>query len=403
MKTSLFRLGTTVLCGLLCLLSLHLIWTPPAVASLPVKYHSGGFKTPDFSRITLEDLRFADAGGFQLDGLSRQWRAGDSFASVMHLGDYGGRFTASLQQLGIGGRNTRLSHVGIVQRLTLSSLVTAIPSLERYRVQQVPPISELLRRYGYTWHPEATISQVLQTDSVKRLPLSALNLSRYSVSSIPGLAQTSLERFQGWQQVSINQVGGLARVPVSTFGQVISRYTAAPGPGQRTSYGEPDLKSPMISSVDIVYGPAEREALRTATGSDQSSFQAQCVGRSCPHFEVAHCWGGNCLQLNDPRLVGGIEGRQIVNGRYHKVRGGHLALGAVCGYQEPAGRFSYEILLGSREFKTVLVDQNEASGRVQFALYTRICDAILGCTAYCLGPIPLGPAGSYREGDRFLM
>lgn len=387
------------LSGLMLSASLYLP-QPVRAAPLPSTDY-GGAKIPDFNRITLNDLTLGNGGSIKLPGTVRRWQSGSPLSQVLRLGDYGGRFSASLKTLGVRGEQSRLSQIAVLDRLTLAELLQAIPALDRYGVSQIKPLVDLLGSRQISVLPRTTLSQVLQQyPALGQLPLRSINLSRYRADSIPGVLDVPLERFPGWQDIPLTQTP-LGRIPLTRLHQLLQRYTSAPG--RAPSYGtEPDIDSPLISMVDIVYGPAEQEAYRTATGSDQAGFQAACYGQSCPHFEVAHCFAGNCIQLQDPRLEGGIEGRQFINGRYHRVRGGLGPLGVVCGYQEPTGRFSYEMLIG-REFKVVLIDQDEALGTVQFGLYTQICDALLGCTGYCLGPIPLGPAGRYQEGEKFLM
>ncbi|MEO0825336.1 MAG: hypothetical protein AAFY67_06710, partial [Cyanobacteria bacterium J06642_9] len=210
--------------------------------------------------------------------------------------------------------------------------------------------------------PEAdlstTLADLLSTHSdLGQLQLGQLGeqLSQFAITDIPGLEAVPLQNLSDWQNSFIDQVPGLADVPLSQM----------PNPIEMAG---------VMGTVDVVYGPAERDRHNTISGSDQVGFSATC-DENCAHVELT----------GTPAL----HGKQWVSGKYQQVEGGFGILGVVNGGKEPTGRHPF-----GEVFKVSIWDVDESTGQASTALHFRICQRggflspDLGCTPYFLGPIP---------------
>lgn len=320
---------------------------------------------PDVGSISLGSLRLQTSGSFTaplevIEAVgydpSRSWYAGQSVADFMTLADFPG---ASLERLtlndieqltGIPVRGLRLSDLGLLSWQTIADVVAALPELARYRIADVPAIADVLRARGVSFVPENTLADILQERSLAALPLGTVDLSRYSLASLPGVEAVPFQSFSNWQRSSLDQVPGLSRVSLSTLFAQSTTSTA-------------------VALVDIVFGSAEKNRFYTVSGSYQEGFEVPCE-RDCAHIE-----------LGEPFL-----GWQWISGKYQQVRGGFGVLAVVNGGMEPTGRHPY-----GDDFKLVVWETDEASGTAEQALFFRICEDFLGCTPYFIGPVPWFP------------
>lgn len=343
-------------------------------------------KVPDWSKINWDALPAVQQAGYikiphnliSVFGYdpSRSWSAGQKSDSVVMLGDADDAFGMSSFSLksinAIAPLNQKLTllDLGLMQWQTPASLVKAIPSLGNLSVNSVPPLAKLFgQRYG-------TISQLISANPrIANQPLGKLDLSKYSIDSIPGLVTTPLGKFKSWQQSYINQVPNLSQVPFNKMPKPI------------------DSGLSVVGIASLVLGNAERGDAKVGT----DYFISGSVVRG-DRTSVRPCEGGkecSYLELGDFVTAGGLYGRRWVSGASQQVKGGYGFLAAVNGGKEPTGRLVY----GSG-FKVVLTGVSEPKATADFGLYFRICAKppfmAKTCTPYFIGPIPWIPV---KEND----
>ena len=313
---------------------------------------------------------------------SRTWQVGNSLAGITELGDFGGSFPYSLRGIasvaGFDEDRYRLSGLGrLLRNQTISDVVQAIPNLRTRQINEVAVIASLLSRSGVSFTTENTVADILRDASLAGLRLGGVDLSRYSSSSLPGIADVRLDSLRGWQTIRFSEIVGLGSLPVAS----LSRSLHQPQQHQNNSLQEPDMKGAIVQA-DIVFSSAEKKALRPVTGSYNEGFQVPCQQtKGCAHIELTdRCvFGEGCVQLAvDPRMTP-LRGKQWISGKYHKVIGGS---GLLIG-REPTGRHP----LGD-DFKMVLTDTDESRGHATFSAYFRLC-TVVGCTPYLVGPLPI--------------
>lgn len=366
-----------------------LILPMPSSADTPtITYSQGKYQTqaPDWSRITWGNLPPVQESGYltipnnliSVFGYdpSRSWSAGQKVDSVVMLGDADDAFKMSdfnlksLNAIAPSSNQLTLKDFGLIQWQTPKTLVKAIPSLGNLTLKQVPPLAALLSQNG--GFGNGRISQVVRSNpQIANLPLGKLDLSKYSIDSIPGLTKTQLGQFKSWQQSYINQVPGLNKVPFDKMPQPINS-----GVG-------------VVSIASVVFGTSERGDAKVGnnyfiSGSivrgDQTLPVACYQGQECSYMELGDFAGSE----------GSLYGKRWASGSSQQVKGGYGFLAAVNGGFEPTGRLVY----GSG-FKVALTGVNEAKGTADFGLFFRICARPpfmqKTCTPYFIGPIPWIP------------
>ncbi|MBD0362471.1 MAG: hypothetical protein ICV55_06800 [Coleofasciculus sp. C3-bin4] len=330
-----------------------------------------GAQVPDWSRITFDSLpEITSNGNFQADSNiinqlgynpSRQWSAGQEPEGVLSLGDFQDSF--QLQNLnldtiaaasGIDTRTQSLDSFGVMVHQSLESLMQAVPSLGDFPIDQVPAVRDLIAQSVGSFDSSQTISQLLnQSPQLGELSFANLDLSQYTINSIPNLGASPLGTFEDWQQVTIEAIPGLANVPFSDF------------PGAPTADGQ------TIGKVDVVFGAAENSRSKSISGSKEQGFGVPCE-KGCGHIELSG---------------GAVLGRQWVSGKYQDVSGGHGILEKVNGGKEPTGRHPF-----GDAFKLVITDISEPQATATLAMFFRFCGrngpVDLGCTPYFIGPMP---------------
>lgn len=317
----------------------------------------------------------AESDSVEVPGLGTiSWQAGQTPDEFLRLGNFYDSFNLQLFNLdeiaklsGLDLSSLTFADIApLVEKLTLRNLVDAIPGLGQWQVFEIPLVQDLLGRVlgGNGPWDEATIQQAIAQYSfgdltVGDLFLGDLDLSQYELKdAIPGFTQTGLARLPNWEQVFINQVPGLNRVPFASF------------PGAPTGAG-------YVALFDVSYGKKEARRTNTITGSDVEGFNVPCKKNSCSYIELS----------GPPWLAAkALHGKQWIKGGKspdaQMVRGGYGALAVVNGGKEPTGRHPY-----GRGFKVVLKRTDESKGLAEFALYFRYCNS-LGCTPYFIGPVP---------------
>jgi hypothetical protein len=207
-----------------------------------------------------------------------------------------------------------------------------------------------------------TLSEVIEFSNSGKLKLKQIDLSPYSIDSIPNIAKARLEDFAGWENSFVGNIPGLAEVPLGLM----------PIPITNTSG--------VVSRIDAIWSQAESYRTNTVSGSYEEGFNVPCE-TNCAHIEL------DDLENLGSRMRSAFEGQQWISGRFQEVGGGHGVLGAVNGGVEPTGRHPF-----GKVFKVVVWDTDETTDGVSSSLFFRFCLKTafvdLGCTSYFIGPIP---------------
>ncbi len=204
-----------------------------------------------------------------------------------------------------------------------------------------------------------------------------LTLSSFSISSIPGLANTPLSGLQGAEQLPISSIPGLKDIPVSKLPIPLIAQAGT-----------------KIGLVDIVFEKAEHQLPQpdrviSGTLPDPSNNLAKvlCPSKGCSGMEIH--------QLDAPDFKG-----------YHWMDDsytGQDGFGPAClpfGCRGPVGNHPYGLAA-----RVAISSPSEANGRLQTKLYFHACWTIpfvgYTCTPYAL---PAGglPFITYNEKDSFL-
>lgn len=346
---------------------------PSASAEVPVVDSGSGF-VPDWSRLKFSDMIMGEGGSvtYPTDRgeETRTWSAGQSIADFMELGDFEDaefsieklNLSKISEFLGIDLNSLRLSDFGVVETQTIPTLVKAIPALRSKSPASIKAIYDTYIRVGVS--PGGTIGSSLNNPKLNEVELgSAIDLSKYQLTSIPGIEEASIDKFDRWQDTVIGLVPGLRDLPWSEF----------------PSLPNPDLS--FIGKVDLVLRDIEANRIRSISGSYQEGFNVPCYQNNCAHVEMSG--------------LGTTTGAQWISGKVQQVRGGFGILQAVNDGKEPTGRHPF-----GTTFKQVVWDIDEAKGEMQTAMFFRFCKTIpfVGrtCTPYFIGPVPFI---SYREQD----
>ncbi len=339
-------------------------WAKISWANLPVLQEAGQLSVPS---------EFIKQLGYDP---SRIWNAGQKLESVVMLGDIEDAFKSSILSLKKISSivsypsNLSLKDFGIVKWQTLESLLKAIPSLGSLNVSQVKPIQDFLSLSGVSG---GTISEVVGTNlnGIAQLPLEKLDLSKYSLNSIPGLEQTEIGSFKDWQRSFINQVPGLSQLPLSQMPQPLSLTKIQVGVAS-TVFGKAERGSSKVDASYYISGSVNSKDATVAIACEE--------GKECAYLELGDLAGSK----------GAMYGKRWASGLSQKVKGGFGLLGSVNGGKEPTGR----LVFGSA-FKVVLTGTNESKGTADFGLYFRACVHLpfggRTCTPYFIGPVPWLP------------
>ena len=294
----------------------------------------------------------------------RIWQAGQSLDRVMELGDFEkvlGLENFSLKDIesksGTSLQNINLSDFSLTKWQTVPELVKAIPSLVNSPISNVPPIKDLIEQKLNIVVANQTVGELIeQNPELKNIELGEIDLSKYKLTSIPGIDTAQLKGFSNWQNATISKVPGLNQISFNNFSDAIA-------PQGNT-----------VAQVDIPLREVENNRQRSISGSYQEGFNVPC-STNCAHIELS---GSN-----------GITGAQWMSGKFQEVRGGYGVLGSLNGGKEPTGRHPF-----GKAFKQVIWNVDEASGSITTAIFFRICKHDLGCSPYYIGPFDYA---TYKE------
>ncbi len=360
-----------------------------ASTSIPtIAYTSGGqqVQAPDWAKITFSSLPPIESPGwidFQPSLIkslgydpSRVWFAGSSPTQFVMLGDMAEAFHMEAFNLkdisgltGLAIESLTLNDFGLTQWQTPKSLVKAIPQLGKLSISQITPLQDLIELGG---GGSGSIANAIRTNpTFANSPLVKLDLNKYSLGSIPGLTQTPIAKFAGWQQSFIAQVPGLSFVPFDRL--------PLPLLGGSIRIGTTDL---VWSGAEHGDGSVPPDLYISGTVNKKSkTVPVPCKpNQPCAYIELSDPLGTNAP----------LHGKRWVSGKIQKVKGGFGPLAKVNDGWEPAGK----LVFGSA-FKVVLTDTDESQGLANFALYLRACVNIpfygKSCTPYFIGGIPWLP------------
>lgn len=341
---------------------------------------------PDWSRISLGQLPGISQSG-AIDGspysqtlgydLSRTWNVGMTPDQYLKLGDISEALQAeefslqAIQAIALGTvpkANTdsnsidlnqiALSEFPLIGKQTLSHLAQVVPELAKTQVNNITPVATLLKSQGIT-ASNLTLAQVLTQYEVGQMKLGEIDLSKFSISSIPNLDAVQLQQFTGWMNSNVSDIPGLGQVPLGLM------------PNPITEIGS------LVMRIDVVYGPAENRRNNTISGSDVQGFSVPCTEKDCAYLEL------DDLENAGRSDRGKLEGKQWISGKYQEVEGGQGILKAVNNGREPTGRLPF-----GKAFKVVVMEPDETTDTVDTALFFRFCAWRMGCTPYFIGPVP---------------
>jgi hypothetical protein len=361
----------------------------PPIAQIPtITYTQGKYQTqaPDWSKITWGTLPPVQQPGYlkipqkyiSIFGYdpSRSWTAGQKTDSIVMLGDADDAFKMSnftlksIDKIAPLNKKLTLKDIGLIQWQTPVSLVKAIPNLGNLNVHQVPVLAPLLSRGSSLGG--GRISQLLQSNPKgANTPLGKLDLSKYSLKSIPGLDSTRLGKFKAWQQSYINQVPGLNQVPFDKMPQPINSGVGVVGIAS-VVFGTSERGDPKVGNNYFISGSVVR--------GDRVVPVACTAGKECSYMELGDFAGP----------AGGLYGKRWASGSSQQVKGGYGFLAGVNRGQEATGILPYGTIS-----KVALIGVNESKGTADFGLFFRICARppfmAKTCTPYFIGPIPWIP------------
>ncbi|WP_013325590.1 hypothetical protein [Gloeothece verrucosa] len=333
--------------GIFWILSFILLLSKPGISS-------------DNQIVTFESLpSLAEGGSFDLpDNKKFNWKEGQRLENLLTLEDLeltNITLNDILNKSDNTNANYTLNQFGYFQKANFGNLLNNVKGLRDYRVKQIPFVQNFLKSKGYNL---SKVQNALLKNLVKKYPelnkltFKNFDLSKYNLSSIPGLADTPLKQFSYWQSLKVSEVPALVKYPLNSLGI---------GGG--------------FALVDLVLGKSEHPTNRSISGGYNVGFNKNC-SHNCAQIELT----GNFL----------VDGKQWISGKYQEVDGGS---GCLAG-KEPTGRHPY-----GPNFKVVVWNTNEATDMVETALFFRFC-SLCGCSPYLVGPVPFK---SYHVGEEIFV
>lgn len=365
-------------------------WTRITWGNLPAIEESGWIKFPS---------NLVSAVGYDP---SRAWQAGQQPSTFVMLGDMADVFgmqdfsMANVAEItGLNTKSLALGDLKLSNWQTIASFAKAIPGLENVPIDRIEPFYDLAKNFGGVAMGSTVGDIITSNPQLAQAALGDyLDLSGYSLDSVPGTEFTQFKDFMNWRESFISEVPGLGDVswsdlPISpemglTPAAILAR---ADLPWSEAEHGDP-----TVGARQFVSGSGE--------GSKTAIVPCE-AGKPCSYLELSDLLGS----------LGPRHGQRWASGKTQMVEGGHGPLKAVNGGREPTGRMVYPIRI-----KVVLTQVDESKGSASFGLYLRACikpvcdpkdpvctDTIyvdLGCTPFFIGPLPWIPA---KEKDLIIL
>jgi len=331
--------------------------------------------SPVWEVVSLSDFPPIDFSG-SLPEIGRQWFAGQTPNEYLRLFDIGDSLIPQKLEFGTIARvagfelgDLPLNSFELLKEQSLFDLAGAIPGLSQLPVGDIPAIASLVEEsLGFEIYDidvlDAPLSQALKSvPGFGDMHLSELSqelLGDLGLDSLPGLANTALEKLQGWQDALVVDIPGLGDIPLTAF------------PGFLLN---PDG---IVMRIDAVYGGAEASRHNTISGSGEKGFTARCADpdENCAYIEL------DDLENAGQAVRGPSEGQQWVSGKHQRISGGSGCLRGLNGGKEPVGRHPF-----GNAFKVAVYGVDETKDSVATALFFRV-RIFCGESPYFLGPIP---------------
>jgi len=309
-------------------------------------------RVPDWNRVTFESLPgFSESGrffGMERSSFTRHWSASDHPLHVLTIGDFQTSFRLQDFSLATLAEIHALTHqqkrhltldFQLFQDQTLASLVDAIPALAGKNAASIEPVRDLLIAAKTEIVLETTtLEEVFQIDpSLGDINFSSLDLTAYTVSSIPGGMETPISQFDGWEEAPLFAFPLLMQTPWAAF-------NAPP-----TANGE----------IGVFLNDTDEAVATTLSGTRAGTVDCS----DCEFTVVESVAGLTKWEHGSSRISSGSD--------------------AFPTSLEPAGLFPF----GSG-FKVVIRDERE--GEIATDLYFQVCrhEEIVVCSPYAIGPVP---------------
>ncbi len=329
---------------------------------------------PNWQQISLSQLPGINQSG-AIDGspyneilgynLSRTWTVGMTPDEYLKLGDISEALQAeqfSLQAIAditsTDLTNVPLSEFPLIEEQTLSHLAKVVPQLAQIPVKDIQPVAALLKTQGIQ-PANLTLSQVIKQYQIGQMQLKEIDLTKFSLTSIPNLETVPIQDLTNWMNSFVKNIPGLGQVPLGLMPNPINEI------------------GNLVMRIDAVYGTTENRRQNTISGSDVQGFSVPCTQKDCAYVELDNLENVGKSDRNQ------LEGKQWISGKYQEVEGGWGILKAVNNGREPTGRLPF-----GKAFKVVVMETDETTDTVDTALYFRFCAWKMGCSPYFIGPIP---------------
>ncbi len=182
---------------------------------------------PDWQMISFNNMPpIQESGSIKANGLSREWNAGDTPDRYLTLGDIDEALKPKLFSLSniesvsndYNLSTYNLDNFPLLGEQTIQHLTEVVPNLGQTNIEEIPPITALLKAESTQTNTNTTLSNLLsQNPTLGKLKLNQIDLSTYTISDIPNLDAVQLSNFKGWENTLIKDVPGLNAVPLASF------------------------------------------------------------------------------------------------------------------------------------------------------------------------------------------
>ena len=208
---------------------------------------------------------------------TKYWQAGERIENILQLKDFDetGLPSVSLSEILTNSYtpidNLSLADFSLLKKTKLKKLVNAVPSLKSFRLNEVEPLYDLVKKGVGSGKAKSLantkISSVIKDNKIANLSLNKINLNNYSLDSIPQLINSPLNAFPHWGNQFLSEIPGLVEMPFKSLFNFLSA-------------GIP------VAKVDLILNSAEGYIDNTITGSYQSGFNVNCDQADCEHIEL---------------------------------------------------------------------------------------------------------------------
>ncbi|NJM21336.1 MAG: hypothetical protein HC907_22820 [Richelia sp. SM1_7_0] len=161
---------------------------------------------PEWERISFNQMPAIQNGGsIKVNGLAREWNAGDTPDKYLTLGDIDEALKPQLFSLANITNNNdantfTLETFPLLGEQFIQHLADIIPNLGQTKISEIPPIAALLKAESSQININTSLINLLsQNPTLGKLKLNQIDLSKYTISDIPNLDAVQLSNFKGWE------------------------------------------------------------------------------------------------------------------------------------------------------------------------------------------------------------